>query len=107
MAYTFNYNGTDYFLEFDKESILLAEEALDLSFSDLRSYKITTMQKMFWAALLKHHPNIKANTVEMLYSKQKDKRGLHNDLLEMYAEHMNALLEDGDDEGEALTRKKV
>lgn len=106
MAYAFEYEGTEYYLEFDRRTVEIAEEALGLTIADVRAQKITTFFKLFHAALLKHHPKIKPSTVEKLYELQDDKVGLHQDLLEMYGETVNTLLDDNH-EGNGITRKKI
>lgn len=106
MAYTFNYNGTDYFLEFDRKTVVLAEDALGLTLESVRSQSIGSFEKLFHAALLKHHPRIKPATVETLYELQDDKQGLYADLLEMYGETVSSLMDDAP-EGNGITRKKI
>ena len=104
MAYAFEYNGTEYFLEFDRESIERAEQVLDLSMNEVTTYKLTNMKKLFHAALLKHHRNIKASTVDMLYKVQEDKMDLHADLMAMYSEAIEASVES---EGNGVTRREI
>lgn len=105
MAYSFDWNGTEYTLEFDRKTVVLAEDALGLTLNDIREPKLSTMEKLFHAALLKHHPKIKPNVVEELYELQDDKQGLFADLLEMYVETVNSLLNETP-KGKGITRKK-
>jgi len=107
MGLTFDYEGTTYFLEYDRKSVELAENILDLAMTDVRDYRISTMKKLFHGALLKHHPRIKAATVDMLYDLQTDKSGLHEDLLEMYSDTINTLMSSEPEEGKAITRKRI
>jgi len=106
MAYAFTYEGTDYFLEFDRASVEMTEDALGLSVAELTSPKMSTHKKLFWGALLKHHPNVKQSTVEHLYQLQADKRSLFNALLAMYVDTYETLLE-APAEGEALTLRTI
>lgn len=94
--YKFNYEGADYIMEFDRASVLTAEKAFDLSLSNLLVDgglpKISDLENLFHASLLKHHPNIKRPVVEHLFELQADKSGLFQDLFEMYGEVVKPLL---------------
>lgn len=106
MAYAFEYEGTEYVLEFDRASIEKAERTMGLTPQDIASGKASSFPDLFRAALLKHHPHMKTHTVKMLYSLQEDKVGLHGDLAEMYGEVYESLFEEPP-EGKAIARRKV
>lgn len=106
MAYAFEYEGTEYVLEFDRASVELAERGLDLTIDEVRSQKVSSFKTLFHAALLKHHPRVKPHTVDRLYEVQDDKLGLHQDLVEMYGETINSLFDEVP-EGKAVTRRKL
>lgn len=106
MAYSFEWNGSEYVLEFDRKSVALAEDALGLTLANVREQRISTFEKMFHAALLKHQPKIKPPIVEQLYDLQNDKAGLHADLVEMYVETIESLMKDAP-KGKGITRKKI
>ena len=95
--YKFNYEGTDYIMEFDRASVVAAEKAFDFSLETIASGgipKITDLQNLFHASLLKHHPNIKRPVVEMMFELQSDKAGLFSDLVTMYGDAVKPLLSD-------------
>lgn len=99
---SFDYNGTTYTMEFDRESIAQTEKMFDFSISDVRAGKVSAFEALFHGAFLKHHPNIKPATVELFMRKMPDKQELFKLLATMYSESINTLLEEPD-EGEALT----
>ena len=104
-AYKFEYNGAEYVLEFDRASVEVAERTLGIDMKTVEEPKVSTMEDMFHAALLKHHRKIKRPTVRMLYDLQSDKVGLHQDLCEMYIETAGGVLVEPE-EGEAISRTK-
>lgn len=108
-AYKFNYEGTDYILEFDRKSVKMAEQRLGLTadaFVDTKVPKVTDIENLFHAALLKHHPSIKQDTVERLYDLQDDKQGLLADLMQMYIEVITPMLSDNKSKN-SLKREKL
>ena len=105
-AYEFEYNGTTYTMEFDRDAVKAAEAAFGFDVSNVNTPSTTNMENLFHASLLKHHPNLKPSTVSMLYAPQSDKVGLFQDLVSMYMETVVTLLVDGD-EGKAVSRRKI
>lgn len=102
----FESNGTTYTLEFDRASVVKAERLYDISMSELATGKTGMMQMLFYAAFIKHHPNMKRNVMEGFWDSMPDKTGLYEALVTMYAEVANATLEDPE-EGKALAWKVV
>ncbi len=105
-AYEFEYNGTTYTMEFDRDTVRAAEAAFGFDVSNVTKPSTTNMENLFHASLLKHHPNIKPSTVDMLYAPQDDKVGLFQDLVAMYMETVGTLLVEAD-EGKAVSRRKI
>lgn len=101
----FEYEGTKYTLEFDRETAVQAERAFGISVSELNSGKSHVVKDLFAASFLKHHPKIKNTTVNMFYDNIEDKTGLYRHLSEMYAAAAQTLLEDPEDEGKAISWK--
>lgn len=105
--YKFTYEGSDYIMEFDRASVVAAEKAFDFSLDNIAGGgipKVTDLENLFHASLLKHHPNIKRPVVEHLFELQADKSGLFQDLVEMYGEAIKPLLSDAPAKN-ALTRE--
>lgn len=100
----FDYNGSTYTLEFDRKSIMKAEEVLGLDMNALTddNIKFSMFPKFFHAALLKHHPRMKESTVDMLYGKLKGKQELFECVASMYVAAARTLFEDPE-EGEAIS----
>lgn len=111
-AYKFEYEGSTYKMEFDRASIKLAEKMFNLTLSDFLSGNeaklpsLTTMEALFHASLLKHHPQIKESTVSTLYELQSDKTELYQQLLEMYVEVIQPLMIGGPAKN-GLKREKI
>lgn len=105
-AYSFDYEGTTYTMEFDRATVKAAESAFGFDISNVTTPSTTNMENLFHASLLKHHPNIKPTTVDMLYAPQADKVGMFQDLVAMYMETVGTLLVEGD-KGKAVSRRKV
>lgn len=104
-AYKFEYNGSEYIMEFDRASVAVAEDSLGIDLGSIGERKLNTMERLFHASLLKHHRKIKPTTVRALYDAQSDKIGLYQDLCEMYMETAGGVLVEPD-EGEAISRTK-
>lgn len=99
---SFDYNGTTYTMEFDRDTIAQTEKMFDFSIGDVRAGKISAFEALFHGAFLKHHPNIKQSTVDLFMRKLPNKQELFRNLATMYSESISTLLEEPD-EGEALT----
>lgn len=98
----FTYEGSEFTLEFDRASVAQCERIYGFSVQDVSQGKLNAIEGLFAGAFIKHHPNIKKTTVDMLYSHIKDKSGLFRTLAEMYGECVNELLEEPD-EGNAIS----
>lgn len=102
---TFTDNGVKYTLEFDRDSATRAERAMGISMSELQTGKTYLVKDLFAAAFAKHHPHIKPSTVESLFNRITDKTGLYQKLVYMYASAASTVLEDPEDEGNAISWK--
>lgn len=105
-AYKFEYNGAEYVLEFDRASVEVAEKTLGIDLRSIGELKLSLMEDMFHAALLKHHRKVKPTAVKAMYDAQADKVGLYQDLCEMYMETAGGLLAEPE-EGEAVSRTRM
>lgn len=100
----FDWNGTTYTLEYDRESAQQAESMFDISPSDVFSGKVAIQKGLFAGAFIKHHPKIKASTVEGLWRSMTDKDELYKALVGMYFNTVGSLMEDPE-EGKAISWK--
>lgn len=81
---TFEWNGTTYTLEFNRNTAKIAETQFDISVDKIRSGCITLAPDMFYCALLMHHPNIKTSVAEQMFECLGDKSTLFARLFAMY-----------------------
>lgn len=92
---TFNYEGEDYILEFDRDSAnRTALGGLDVS--KLSGEQILTGPKMiFEGALYKHQGRLSKRKVEAIFDSFSDKGELIGALTEMYAQAVESVYSDG------------
>ncbi len=96
---TIPYNGTEYTLEFNRESVKLMERA-GFDTEKLRSMPVTMLPMLFEGAFHMHHRREKKEVIEQIYSKIKGKDELMTALIELYTEPVKALFDEPeDDEG--------
>ena len=73
---TFEWNGTMYTLEYNRESLNVLEKRFGVNIAKLVSgaeVRITDLPNMFMAATMMHHPNMKTDTVKTLFDLMPDK----------------------------------
>lgn len=99
---TFTFKKTAYTLEFTRETVTLLEQN-GLTLSDVQNIAdkpITVTMMLFRGAFLAHHR--KASTIDTLmdeiWASLPDKQGVIAVLAEMYAEPMETLLNEPEDE---------
>lgn len=97
----FEYEGTTYTLEYDRESAKLAESRYDISLDSLNTFSLSRFENLFAGALIKHHPRMKTSTMQHLFDVIDDKQDLYPELGLMYAETLNTLFGEEDASGEA------
>lgn len=103
----FEYEGTTYTLEFDRDTAQKAERAFGISIGEIQSGKTYLVHDLFMAAFMKHHPHIKPSVVDGFFENIKDKTELYQTLAKMYAEAAGSLLDEPEDEGKAIGWKVV
>lgn len=101
---SFKYEGTEYIMEFDRDTVSRVEKTFDITTADVVAGKYTAFYGLFYGALLKHHPKIKPATVENFIKLFPDKAGVYRALASMYNKCINTLLEEPD-EGNAISWK--
>lgn len=98
---TFEYNGKDYTLEYTRESIRQMEREGFIA-SELTLKPMSTLPKLFAGAFKAHHRFEKPKVIEEMFGLFKNKEALFEKLAEMYSEPMEAMMEDGANEGNAI-----
>lgn len=92
--------GNKYKLEYTKKTIIRMEsQGFNLNEIDDAPVKQVTL--LVHGAFMANHPSVKDETVEKIYANLKDKDAFLGKLAEMYAEHAEKLVEEGNAEWEA------
>jgi hypothetical protein len=89
----FTFQGKEYILEYNRKAIEIMERQ-GFMLEEVAAKPMTMLPALFRGAFLKNHPGIKRELVDDIYSKLQDKQKLIETLTEMYAEPIQALLED-------------
>ena len=105
MAISFQHKGTDYTLEFTRDSIKQMERtgfSLDLA----TSQPLTSLETLFKYAFSAHHPRISQTIIKEIWDDMGDKNGLFEALIELYSEPLDAMFKEPD-EGKKIEWKVV
>ena len=95
------YEGETYTLEYTRETISMMEKS-GFRIQDVEDKPMSTLPSLFAGAFLAHHRKIKAGVISKIFEHMKDKEGLIAKLGEMYAEPLETLFDEPeDDEGNA------
>ena len=89
--------GNKYKLEYTKKTIIRMENA-GFSIEDFDKAPVKNINLLVQGAFMANHPRIKEETVEKIYESLKDKNKFLEKLAEMYAEHAEKLVEEGNAE---------
>ena len=95
---TFDYNNTHYTLEFTRDSIRQLENT-GFNIGDVSDKPMTLLPRLFEGAFIAHHRRISKDVVNKIFKAFSDKEKLVDTLAEMYAECLDTLLHDDDEEG--------
>lgn len=89
----FNYNGTDYVLEYNRKSIEFMERQ-GFVLSELIEKPMLMLPMAFEGLFLKNHKNVKRTEVEEIYNKFKNKDSLIQTIADMLNETYSTLQEE-------------
>ena len=92
------YDKNEYTLEYSRQSVRTME-AQGFNFDLLTTKPATMLPMLFEGAFMKNHRGIKRNLISEIYDEIGNKGDLLSALGEMYAETLNSLIGDRDDEG--------
>ena len=99
---TFEFKGKEYTLEYTRESVKQMEREGFVG-EDVVKKPLNTLPKLFAGAFKAHHKfDVKQKQIDEMFDLFKNKNALVEKLAEMYAEPMEALMDDAD-EGNAIT----
>lgn len=95
---TLTHKKTEYTLEYNRQSIKTME-AQGFVLDEVTSKPASMIPMLFDGAFIKNHRGVKRNIKDEIFDNLKDKTGLIQVLLEMYAETLSDLVEDTAEEG--------
>ena len=100
---TFEYKGKEYTLEYTRESVKQMEREGFVA-NDIITKPMNSLPKLFAGAFKAHHKyDIKQKEIDAIFELFKNRQALVEKLAEMYAEPMEALIDDESvDEGNAI-----
>ena len=97
----FNYNGTEYTLEFTRRSVEQMERDGFVA-EDIKTKPMLMLPTLFAGAFKANHRFVKPDVIDAIYYQMTNKTGLIAALAEMYNEPLLALLEDPAESSENL-----
>ena len=97
---TITYDKTEYTLEYNRQSVKTME-AQGFVLDELTSKPMTMIPMLFSGAFIKNHRGLKRALIDEIFDNINDKNGLMEALMEMYAETLSALTDNGSEEGNA------
>ena len=90
---TLTFDERDYVLTFTRGSIKKAERG-GFSISKVDEMPATMLPELFASAFIAKHPQIRRERVDEIFKATKDKNGLFEVLSKLYANTINSLLDD-------------
>lgn len=97
---TFTYKKNEYTLEYNRSTIKLMESQ-GFVLDEVSSKPANMFPQLFAGAFMKNHRGLKRNYIDEMFDQTKDKMGLMQVLIEMYAEALSSLVDDNPDGGNA------
>lgn len=90
---TFNFEGTEYTLEFTRASVATLEKQ-GFNINDISDKPLTTLPALFTGAFIAHHRFVKRDVVDRIFDKMTNKKDLVMRLAEMYNETIESLVDE-------------
>lgn len=97
----FSFGGNDYCLEYNKRTVKQMEDR-GFALTKFMEAPMSTLPELFAGAFLANHKFTKRQVIDDIYDHMSDKQTLINTLTTMYNEPIEALMSDGDDEGNGI-----
>ena len=92
--------GNKYRLEYTKNTIVRMEKS-GFSMDKFNEAPVMMITMLVQGAFMANHPSVKPETVEKIYDNLKNKEGFIKKLVEMYSEHAEKLVAEGNADWEA------
>ena len=99
---TFNFEGTDYTLEYTRATVATLEKQ-GFNISEISEKPLTILPALFAGAFLAHHRFVKRDVIDRIYDKMTNKMDLVMRLAEMYNEPIEALVDEPEESEGNLT----
>lgn len=90
---TFNFEGTEYTLEFTRASVATLERQ-GFNINDIADKPLTTLPALFAGAFIAHHRFVKREVIDRIFEKITNKKDLVMKLAEMYNETIESLVDE-------------
>lgn len=98
----FEYKGKEYTLEYTRESVKQMQRE-GFAAGDLVNKPMIVLPQLFAGAFKAHHRfDVKQKDIDEIFAQFKNKQALVEKLAEMYHEPMETLMDDPEDEGNAI-----
>ena len=96
---TLTHDNKDYTLEYSRQSVKTMESQ-GFVLEELTAKPMTMIPLLFNGAFIKNHRGIKRNLMDEIYKGIRNRSELMEALMEMYADTLSSLMDDGtEDEG--------
>ena len=99
--FNFSYEGKDYCLEYTKRTVKQMEDR-GFVVSRFLEAPMSTLPELFAGAFLANHKFTDRKVIDAIYEGLKDKKALIGTLTTMYNEPIEALMSDGENEGNGI-----
>ena len=94
---TFTFEGTDYTLEFTRRTVREMEKE-GFVIKSVEDKPVTALPQFFAGAFKVHHKFVKPEVIEKIYASMGNKEDLFGKLSEMYADTLETLFQEPDNE---------
>lgn len=101
MAIVFEHKGTNYTLEFTRDSIKQMERS-GFDLDKASSQPVTSLLTLFKGAFLAHHSRTSQSVIDEIWDSLGDKDGIFEALIALYQEPLAAMMDEPEDEGKKI-----
>ena len=99
---TLTHNGKDYTLEYSRQRVKTMEQQ-GFVLDEIATKPMTMIPQMFQGAFIKNHKGIKRSLVDDIYKDIHNRSELMEALMEMYADTLSSLMDDGPEDSGNVT----
>ena len=99
---TLTHNGKDYTLEYSRQSVKTMEQQ-GFVLDEIATKPMTMIPQMFQGAFIKNHKGIKRSLIDDIYKDIHNRSELMEALMEMYADTLASLMDDGPEDSGNVT----